>query len=112
MVDTAFSVRMVYEWVNVRQCKALWIKALYQCNPFTIYQVLVCSDLFHTETNHKCFHKDYSEVTVRYSDINGFIKTSESTVECVCLVAGLSSLTWPWLIWLRLGGAAYLWCFA
>jgi len=24
----------VYEWVNVREyCKALWIKALYKCNP-------------------------------------------------------------------------------
>jgi len=32
MVGTA----VVYEWLNVRKyCKALWVKALYKCNPFT-----------------------------------------------------------------------------
>ena len=39
MVDSAPSVcECVHEWVNVRQyCKALWIEALYECSPFTIY---------------------------------------------------------------------------
>ena len=39
MVLTPPSVReCVREWGNVRQhCKALWIKALYKCSPFTIH---------------------------------------------------------------------------
>jgi hypothetical protein len=30
-----------HEWANVRPyCKALWMKALYKCSPFTVYRVV------------------------------------------------------------------------
>jgi len=36
----------VYEWVNVRQyCEALWIKAQYKCNSFTIIVGYFCFTL-------------------------------------------------------------------
>jgi len=53
MVDTAVCVQMcVCEWVNVRQyCKSLWIKVLYECNPFTMI-VLIYYEYNHTFISH------------------------------------------------------------